>query len=255
MAEGDSILRLARRMDAALGGSAVRVRTPGRRRPQGRPAADLDGRTLSGAESRGKHLLLRFDGELVLHSHLGMRGSWHLYRPGERWRRPAAAAWIALEADGAVAVNFDGSSMRIVRKAELGRDPRLARLGPDLLDPEVDPDRVASSLERGSFDRELGDALLDQTLVAGIGNIFKSEGCFAARLDPWRKVRDLKQEELALVARATRDLMLSSAESGRARMRVYRRARMPCPRCGAAIRAAKQGDDARTTYWCAGCQG
>jgi endonuclease-8 len=255
MAEGDSILRLARRMDAALADSAVRVRTPGRRRPQGRPASDLDGETLSSAESRGKHLLLHFTGGLVLHSHLGMRGSWHLYRPGERWRRPASAAWIALEAEDVVAVNFDGSSMRIVREAELGRDPRLARLGPDLLASDVDARRVASSLARAGSGRELGDALLDQTLVAGIGNIFKSEGCFAARLDPWRKVGDLKPEELELVASETRALMLGSAESGRARMRVYRRAGMPCPRCGAGIRARKQGDDARTTYWCAGCQG
>ena len=90
MAEGDSILRLARRVEAALAGSVVSARTPGRRRPEGRPAADLDGRVLVGAESRGKHLLLRFDGGLVLHSHLGMRGAWHLYRPGEPWRKPAA---------------------------------------------------------------------------------------------------------------------------------------------------------------------
>jgi endonuclease-8 len=255
MAEGDSILRLARRIGAALGGATVQARAPGPRRPQGRPVADLDGDALSGAESRGKHLLLRFESGLVLHSHLGMRGSWHLYRPQERWRRPASAAWIALEAEQAVAVNFNGSSMRIVREAELGRDPRLARLGPDLLAPDLSPESAGASLGRAESDRELGDALLDQTLIAGIGNIFKSEGCFAARIDPWRKVGDLEPADLELVAAETRSLMLSSAETGRAQMRVYRRAGSPCPRCGAVIRARRQGDDARTTYWCAGCQG
>lgn len=255
MAEGDSILRLARRIDAALAGSPVRTRTPGRRRPQGRAASDLDGRTLEGAESRGKHLLLRFSDGLVLHSHLGMRGSWHLYRPGERWRRPASRAWIELAGDGAVAVNFDGSSLRIVREAELARDPRLARLGPDLLAPDVTPERAARSLAKAGRDRELGDAMLDQTLVAGIGNIFKSEGCFAAGLDPWRPVSGLEPANLELVAAETRKLMLGAAEDGRAEPAVYRRAGMPCPRCGAAIRARKQGDDARTTYWCPGCQG
>ena len=255
MAEGDSILRLARRIDAALGGSNVRARTPGRRPPEGRTVSELDGRTLTAAESRGKHLLLRFSEGLVLHSHLGMRGSWHLYRPGERWRRPASRAWIELATEDAVAVNFDGSSMRLVRETELRRDPRLARLGPDLLAPDVTPESVAVSLRRGDRDRELGDALLDQSLVAGIGNIFKSEGCFAAKLDPWRTLGRLEPADLELVAAQTRSLMLGSAETGRAPMRVYRRAGMPCPRCGAAIRSRKQGDDARTTYWCAGCQG
>lgn len=255
MAEGDSILRLARRIDASLAGSAVRARTPGRRGPEGRPASSLDGATLFGAESRGKHLLVRFSDGLVLHSHLGMRGAWHLYRPGERWRKPASSAWIELASEDAVAVNFGGSSMRIVREAELRRDPRLARLGPDILAPDLAPRRIAEALARAEPDRELGDALLDQTLVAGVGNIFKSEGCFAAALDPWRPIRDLSPADLELVGAETRTLMMEAAQSGRAKFRVYKRTRMPCPRCGAAIRARRQGDDARTTYWCAGCQG
>jgi endonuclease VIII len=255
MAEGDSILRLARRLDAELAGSVLEASTPGRRRPQGRAASELDGRTLEGAESRGKHLLLRFSDGLVLHSHLGMRGTWHLYRPGERWRFPASAAWIALAGPDAVAVNFNGTSMRIVREAELARDPRLARLGPDLLSPGLSDADAASALGRAAPDTELGDAVLDQTVLAGVGNIYKSEGCFAARVDPWRRVGDLSGEELREVASRTRSLMLAAAESGRAPKAVYRRAGRPCPRCGTAIRSRPQGDEARVTYWCPACQG
>jgi endonuclease-8 len=256
MAEGDSILRLARRLGAVMAGSpVVSARTPGRRSPEGRPAADLEGRTLLAAESRGKHLLIRFDGGLVLHSHLGMRGAWHLYGRGERWRKPAAAAWIALATDAAEAVNFGGSSMRIVREAELARDPRLSRLGPDVLDPSVGDSEIAASLRRARPGTELGDALLDQTLLAGVGNIFKSEGCFSARADPWAPVSELGEDGLEDVVAATRRLMGAAVETGRRPRSVYRRARRPCPRCRTPIRALKQGDDARTTYWCPRCQG
>src|SRR5829696_9850793 len=184
MAEGDTILRLARRMRARLEGAEVSVRTPGRRRPEGLNASELDGHVLERVESRGKHLLLHFDGALVLHSHLGMRGSWPLYERGERWRRPARDAWIALSGNGAEAVNFGGSKLRIVREAQLARDPRLARLGPDLLAADFDPAAAAARIRSAGPDLAVGDALLGQRLVAGIGNIFRSEGCFAAGLDP-----------------------------------------------------------------------
>lgn len=255
MAEGDSILRLARRLDAALGGSEVAVRAPGRRRPDGLAPGRIDGSTLTAVESRGKHLLLRFSGGLVLHSHLGMRGSWALQAPGERWRGPAASAWIAISSGAAEAVNFNGTSMRIVREAELARDPRLARLGSDILEPGLDPREAAAGLRGAGPGTELGDALLDQTLLAGIGNIFKSEGCFAAGLDPWRRIGDLSGAELGRVAAATRELMLAAVESGRQPARVYRRSGRPCPRCRVPIRSRAQGDEARITYWCPGCQG
>jgi endonuclease-8 len=255
MAEGDSILLLARRLDAALSGDAVRARTPGRRGPEGRPAANLDGQTLIGAESRGKHLLLRFDGGLVLHSHLGMRGNWRLYRPGERWRAPAASAWIELATEKGVAVNFNGTSMRIVREAELPRDPRLARLGPDLLDPTVTDEAAAEALRAADPHLELGEALLDQSVLAGVGNVLKSEGCFAAELDPWRRLDELEADELERAVSKTRAVMSESVRAGRRPQRVYRRAGRPCPRCGTPIRSRPQGDDARTTYWCPRCQG
>ena len=254
MAEGDTIHRVARRLEASLVGTPISVRTPGPRRPDGRPVAELEGRTLESAEARGKHLLLRFEQDLVLHSHLGMRGAWHLYEAGARWRKPARSAWIALSGGGAEAVNFGGSSLRLVRVRELARDPRLAHLGPDILAPNFTDEIGAASLRRTDPARELGDALLDQTLIAGIGNIFKSEGCWSARLDPWRRLRGVSDDELLLVVEQTRKLMAAAVESGRQPQRVYRRSRMPCPRDRSPIRSRAQGDDARTTYWCPRCQ-
>jgi endonuclease-8 len=254
VAEGDTILRLARTLDASFVGKEISARTPGPRRPAGLPATELDGRALASVESRGKHLLFHFEGGLALHSHLGMRGSWQLYRGGERWRRPAQQAWIALSAEGAEAVNFGGSTMRIAREAQLRRDPRLARLGPDLLADDFDPVVVTGRMRAIAPDIELGAALLGQRLVAGIGNIFKSEGCFAAELDPNRSLSFVADEELVAVLEQTRALMLAAADTGRQPNRVYRKAGRPCPRCGTAILSRAQGDSARTTYWCPSCQ-
>lgn len=254
MAEGDSILRIARRMEGALGGQRVSVRTPGRRRPEGLAPASIDGLTLERVESRGKHLLLHFEDALVLHSHLGMRGTWHIYEAGQRWRRPARDAWIALAGNGSEAVNFGGSTVRISTEAQLLRDPGLARLGPDVLAGDFDPAAVIDRIRAIAPDIELGQALLGQRLVAGIGNIFKSEGCFAARIDPNRRVDSLGDEEIEGVLSATRGLMLEAVESGRQPKHIYRRAGRPCPRCGTTILSRAQGDSARTTYWCPGCQ-
>ena len=128
-------------MRAPLEGAEISVRTPGRRRPDGLAPAELDGRKLERIETRGKHLLFHFDGGLALHSHLGMRGSWQLYANGERWRRPARDAWIALTGGGAEGVNFGGSRLRIVRESQLLHDPKLARLGPDVLANRLRPGR------------------------------------------------------------------------------------------------------------------
>ena len=254
MAEGDSILRVARRMDGMLVGKTLAVRTPGQRRPAGLPAGELNGRELKGVESRGKHLLLHFEGALALHSHLGMRGSWQLYRAGERWRRPAHQVWIVLSAEEGEAVNFGGSTMRIAREAQLLRDPRLARLGPDLLGDDFDPGAVVDRMRAIAPEIELGQALLGQRLVAGIGNIFKSEGCFAASLDPNRPLPSLADDDLITVLEETRTLMLEAADTGRQPACVYRKAGRPCPRCGTTILSRAQGESARTTYWCPGCQ-
>jgi endonuclease VIII len=252
--EGDSVLRLARRLDERLVGGEVSVRTPGMRRPDGLSAAELDGRALERVESRGKHLLLHFDGGVALHAHMGMRGSWQIYESGERWRRPARDAWIALAGNGAEAVNFGGSKLRIVRESQLGRDPRLARLGPDILADDFDPRVAAARIRSAGPDLRIGDALLGQRLVAGIGNIFRSEGCFAAGLDPRRPVGEVTDGELLGVLEATRTLMVDAVDTGRQPKQVYRRAGMPCPRCGTRILSQAQGESARITYWCPSCQ-
>jgi endonuclease-8 len=250
MAEGDTILRAARRLDAALTGETVAASAPN---PRGRAARieRLDGRRLEAVESHGKNLVLRF-GKLALHSHMGMNGSWHVYPRGGPWRKPRRSAWAVLAGETQVAVQFGGPTLRLIPTDRLRRDPQLARLGPDILAPELDLDAILQAL-RADPARSLGDALLDQTLVAGIGNIFKSEACFAARLDPWRPLADLSDEELRAVLIAARAQMLEAVASGRHSYAVYR-ARRPCPVCHGRIACRGQGDANRTTYWCRRCQ-
>lgn len=253
MAEGDTILRAARRLERALAGEAVRARAPN---PRGRAAGveRLDGMTVREVRALGKNLVLDL-GELALHSHLGMSGSWHVYAPGERWGRPARSAWVVLATGGGVeAAQFGGPALRVLRTGALRRDPVLARLGPDLLAPGFE---AADSIRllRAAPDRGLGDALLDQSKVAGIGNIFKSEACFAARVDPWRPIGDLSDEELRAVLTAARGQMQQAVETdGRHRFQVYKRRHGACPRCRGPVSSRGQGDANRITYWCPRCQ-
>lgn len=252
MAEGDTILRLARRFEATLLGKTVAASAPN---PRGKAAAieRLDGRTLETVFAHGKHLLLGF-GDLSLHSHLGMSGGWHFYRPGARWLRPRSSAWAVLSGGGWEAVQFGGPTLRVATTSRLRRDPQIARLGPDILAPDFDPEAVTLAM-RADPGRGLGDALLDQHLVAGIGNIFKSEACFAARVDPWRPVGEVTDEELRAVLAAAREQMLAAVESGgRHSFRVYKRRLGACPSCRGPISSRGQGDANRTTYWCPRCQ-
>jgi endonuclease-8 len=250
MAEGDTILRAARRLEAALVGETVAASAPN---PRGRAARieRLDGRRLDAVTSHGKNLLLHF-GDLVLHSHMGMNGSWHVYPRGARWRKPRRSAWALLAGEGQEAVQFGGPTLRLLRADRLRLDPQLARLGPDILAPELDLEAIVAGL-RAEPGRGLGDALLDQTLVAGIGNIFKSEACFAARVDPWRPLGGLTEEELRDVLAAARSLMQDAVASERHTYAVYK-ARRPCPVCRGRISSRGQGDANRTTYWCPRCQ-
>jgi endonuclease-8 len=251
MAEGDTILRTARRIEVAVGGQELGVRA-GNGRGRAAGVEKLDGRRLQRVQAHGKHLLLHF-GELVLHSHLGMSGSWQVVKPGERWRKPASAAWVTLAGEEIQAVQFGGPSLRVLSISQLRRDRVLARLGPDILAPEFDLAAAIAGL-RASPGRALGEALLDQQLIAGIGNIFKSEACFAARTNPWSAIGRLPDAELREVLEAARQLMEESVERGRADPAVYRRAGQPCPVCGTRIAARGQGDANRRTYWCPNCQ-
>jgi endonuclease-8 len=251
VAEGDTILRLVHRLDETVVGETVAASAPN---PRGKAAGveRLDGMTLERAEARGKHLLLEF-GELSLHSHLGMSGGWHLYRQGTPWRRPRRSAWAVLSGGGWDAVQFGGPTLEVMTTSKLRRHPQITGLGPDILAEDFDLDAAVAAI-RADPRRELGDALLDQHLVAGIGNIFKSEACFAAGVSPWRALGDLSEEELRGVVGDARELMGAAVASGRHPSKIYRRRRGACPRCRGPISSRGQGDDNRTTYWCPRCQ-
>jgi endonuclease-8 len=252
MAEGDTILRAKERLSDALVGQSIGVSAPN---PRGRAAGieRLDGRTLAGIDAHGKHLLFDF-GDLVLHSHLGMSGGWHLYGRGERWHRPRTSAWAVLTGERAEAVEFGGPTLRLLPASRVAIDPQLARLGPDILAPGLDLDDVVAKFRAADPSRTLGDALLDQRLTAGIGNIFKSEACFAAKVDPWRPLADLSEAEIRAVLEAARDQMLRAVTTGgRHHFAVYKH-RGPCVRCRGRVLHRGQGDANRTTWWCQTCQ-
>ncbi|MEO8430215.1 MAG: DNA-formamidopyrimidine glycosylase family protein [Acidobacteriota bacterium] len=256
MPEGDTIFRAARTLARALDGKTVlRFRADF-------PAAGIPGRTVSRVEARGKHLLMHFDDGRALHSHMGMTGSWHIYRPGERWRKSERSARAVLETEDFVAVCFSAPLVELLSRDALARHPSLSRLGPDLLRPEFEVGAAASRLrERG--DAAIGEALLHQGSVAGIGNIFKSEALFVCRLNPFVPVGKMAPEDVDRVVAEARRLMSASVEGQSRRTRespagprywVYRRSGQPCLACGAAIRMRRQGDAGRSTYWCPRCQ-
>jgi endonuclease-8 len=247
MPEGDTILRAARTLGRALEGRRI-LRSEG---------ADVSERTVTRVEARGKNLLVHFDDGRALHTHMGMTGSWHIYRPGERWQRPAWRARVVLETDFYVAVCFDAPIARVLQPGEERRDPQLADLGPDVLAAEFDADTAVARL-RSLETLPIGEAVVAQSALAGVGNIYKSETLFLCGVDPFAPVRALSEETLLRVVRKARELMLAGVD-GRALGRrggawVYGRSGRPCRRCGAAIRMRRQGEAGRSTYWCPSCQ-
>jgi len=256
--EGDTLFRTAAGLRPYLVGRdvlAARAQGPGSV-PQ---IQRVVGRRVDAVEAHGKNLLIRFDGGLEIRTHLRMNGSWHRYRPGERWRRPPARARLVLEVDGAVAVCFDAPVVELFETRAERVHPTLSALGPDLLKPDFDaaeahrrlraPDRSAMTISA---------ALLDQRAMAGLGNIWRNETLFAERVDPFAHVSDIDDATLDRLIATGRRLLTASAglAPGRAPTRVYRRTGRPCPRCGTAIRSAPlSGDVPRTTYWCPSCQG
>ena len=274
MPEGDTLHRTADGLRPYLVGRevlAARTAGPGARPQVGR----VIGATVTGVEAVGKNLLVRFDNGLELRTHLRMTGSWHRYRPGERWRRPPSRARLVLEVPGAVAVCFDAPVVELLEMRVEGLYPPLAALGPDLLDPAWGPELAAEALRRlrdpGRADRTIGEALLDQRALAGIGNVYKSEVLFLERVDPWARVGALPDATLAALVATARRLLVANADrragperitTDRARAAagapvwVYDRAGRPCRRCGTPIERRRQGTDLpRLTFWCPRCQG
>jgi endonuclease-8 len=253
--EGDTILSAARRVGAALiGKPIVAIETPQPRHAMDRWPERLDGRAVRGVDARGKHLFIRFEGELTLHSHLRMTGQWGVYGRGERWRRSPRRAWLVIRTEQHEVVEFDGPVLELMTDARTRFDRRLAALGPDLLADDFDERRFLALLRADDQSRGVGEALLDQRNLAGVGNVWKAEGCFLAGIDPWRRLRDLSDGEAVSVLHELRPLMQASADGRRGRRWVYDRAGLPCRRCQTPIRARGQGDDNRTSYWCPECQ-
>jgi endonuclease VIII len=242
MPEGDSLHRAARRLQVLVG-QRVDVETPHPRAGVKGLAERLDGRRLERVEAIGKNLLLHFEGGLVVRSHLRMNGRWRVERRGTaRVGKP----WLVLRGDEHEGVLWNGAVLELV-----GGAPRL---GPDILGEPPDYDTILARLRGEPQGRELGDALLDQRLVAGIGNLWKAEALWEARVSPWRRLEEVGDEELRAVLEAAHRLMRTSVEGARPRRHVYRRAGRPCQRCGGLVRSAPQGGNARTAYWCPRCQ-
>ncbi|MEA2651450.1 MAG: endonuclease [Chloroflexota bacterium] len=265
MPEGDTIFRTAEVLRAALVGRRI-IAARAQPQPGLRNVPDLSrliGATVASVEARGKHLLIGFDAGLTLRTHLRMRGSWHRYRPGEAWRRSSRSASVVLETAESVAVAFDTPVAELLTDAGLLRSRALTTLGPDLLARSFDAEEALRRL-RERDGEALGDALLDQRAVAGIGNVYKSEVAFLEGLDPWAPVAAFDDADLLNALRTARRLLEANTRGG-ARVTtgspargeglwVYGRAGRPCRRCGTAVQSARQGELARLTYWCPRCQ-
>jgi endonuclease-8 len=244
MPEGDSLHRAAARL-RPLVGERVEAESPHPRGAATGVAAAVDGRVLEAVEAVGKHLLLRFEGGVTVRSHLRMRGRWRLEPRGAR---RAGRPWLVLRGREWEAVQWNGPVL------ELGGRAALRRLGPDVLADAWDGEAAVARVRAAGAGRTLGEALLDQRAVAGIGNMWAAEALHRAGLSPWLPVAEATDDELAAALEAARSLMRAALAAPRPPRRVYRRAGRPCPRCGEPVRARGLGEANRTAYWCPGCQ-
>jgi endonuclease-8 len=272
--EGDSIFRAARTLHRALAGKIVtRVESVLPALTRIHEDAPLIGRTMNEVSAAGKHLLMRFSGDLVLRTHMRMNGSWHIYRPGERWQRPARDMRIVIATADFVAVAFNVPVAEFLTVRALARQPELRRLGPDLLGAGFDPVEAARRI-RERAGHEIAEVVLDQRVVAGAGNVYKSEILFLCRINPFTRVAALTDGQVAEVVQTARSLLAANVgnvatgaivtyvgmrrTTRRAdpaeRLWVYGRAGLPCRECGTLVTRRAQGPDARLTYWCPRCQ-
>jgi endonuclease-8 len=247
--EGDTIWRTAVLLQTALVGKVIRAARPDALRK-------LTGTTVIAVESVGKHLVIRFDNDLALHSHMRMRGVWQVYRSGERWRRPDWQLKAMLETDEAVAACFGAPIVELLRNVA----PRLGHLGPDILAPDwsaADVLRRARQLNQVP----IGEVLLDQRVTSGIGNVYRCEALWQRQVNPWTQTIVLSDEELTGLFEVAREAMRSNLQTtfrrtfpGYGRGAVHGRGGRPCPRCGTRIRVRPMGENARLAYWCPTCQ-
>ncbi|WP_329063883.1 DNA-formamidopyrimidine glycosylase family protein [Amycolatopsis sp. NBC_01480] len=260
MPEGDTVFLAGKLLDKALAGKML---LRGEFRHPALATVDLSGRDVLGVGTVGKHLFTRFSGDLTLHSHLRMDGSWEIYRAGAKWRSPAHHARVILATADVQAVGFRLHDLELLPSAEA---PGLvAHLGPDLLDPQWTDEHTARATAALAAEpgRELGEALLDQRVMAGVGNLYKVEICFLLRVSPWTPVSEVdaaKAVALArklLLANAWRHEQVTTGDLTRGRRTwVYERTRQGCFRCGGRVLVAGQGDGVRRrpTWFCPRCQ-
>ena len=260
--EGDTIFRTAVRLRDALVGKEL-VKLELRRDPRGQREPE-PGTTITGVDAAGKHLLMHFANGQVLHTHMQMTGAWHVYRPGERWRRPGHTARVVVQvADGTTAVCFAAPIVELRRESDgLARESRASRmleqLGPDLCATDVDLDAVVARLALLDPATDLAAALLDQRVAAGIGNVFKSEICWAELVSPFAPLGALSEATRRRIFETARRQLTSNLTTPRRTtyangLAVYRKSGRPCPRCGDTI-TSRRDRAARSTYWCPTCQ-
>ena len=274
MPEGDTIYRSARALGRALAGKQVTSFETALA-----PLASVDddtplaGRTVEKVESRGKWLLIYFSGDLILLTHMLMSGSWHIYRLGERWRVPRRSMRCVIRVEDFEAVAFNVPVAKFFTARTLERDSMIPKLGPDLLRADYDEQQArARMLARP--EEEIANVLLNQRVIAGLGNVYKVEVCFLCGVHPFRTVASLTPAELDCLLFQARKLTAENVQESSgdkiltytgarrttrsadqaSRLWVYGRQGQPCRRCGAAVLLRKQGQQARSTYWCPHCQ-
>jgi endonuclease-8 len=256
MPEGDTIHRLAAKLDAALGeGPLLAFRTT---RPAPGPYP-TPGAAIRGTEARGKHLLTRFEGGSILHTHLRMRGAWRLAAPSAQLPGRPSTRSVVVETARTVAVGVDLGVVELLTERDLLRHPVLAALGPDLCAPDFDVERILARIDALDPATPIAVALLDQRVAAGIGNVYRSEVLWACRQDPLAPLGEVTPEVRRRIYRAAHDLLRANLGPGPRRtvpqgLAVYERAGRACLRCGDRIVVRCVGEQARTAWWCPACQ-
>jgi endonuclease-8 len=275
MPEGDTIYRTAVRLRSVMEGK--RIETV-RGRDPALDSSSLSGQQVTAIEARGKHLLIHTSGQQTIHSHMGMTGSWHLYQRGQAWQKPEKWAALVLELqtmengppqqngptvpDPSVVVCFSPKTLELLSATGLRRHPYLGRLGPDILSTQFEPAKLVPRFRRHNC-VPIGEAVMNQTIVCGIGNIYKSEVLFLRHLDPFCHVKTLSDEQITELLATARRLMRRNLgghlrqtrfTGDGARLWVYGRSGQRCFECGHRIQTRRQGSLGRITFWCPNCQ-
>ena len=273
MPEGDAIFRTARTLHRALAGhEVVKFQSVLPALTRVHEDAPITGRTVESVSAAGKHLLMRFSGDLILRTHMRMNGSWHIYRADEQWRRPRRDMRVLVATREFQAIGFNLPVAQFLHARDLNRQDDLRFLGPDLLGSSFDSAEAVRRF-RERPDSPIADALINQRIVAGAGNVYKSEVLFLCGINPLVPVGSLSDDELTKILQTAQRYLRVNVDAPKGGIVTYRgyrkttsrrdqgdglyvygRARLPCRKCGTPIEVSAQGPNARLTYWCPSCQ-